>query len=227
MIMKKNYTRKQITDAIQHWSSILESMNETEVLDEGFFKRARDKVKDAAKASKEGLKNAVSGAAEKIHDTFAANEGMKMLGTAMGKAKKEGKKEADLKFSISLLPDLKGNAAGFGLWKKNKLVIQFSEKEDTKLGPAELKKFLQDKGIQKNVSSSIDGIMCCISEKDKKSDEKKFVDFENEADIEGDMVFMWAAKVKKVALDNDVITITFDKSASSKKKDEDDANFWN
>lgn len=102
-----NYTKRQIKDTICKWSVYLlenKLASEDEVkdmLDEGLFKRAKTYVKNAFKHVGQGIAHGVKAAGLKIHDTFAANAGVKELMNALKQLWKKNKVKPDkIKFYI-------------------------------------------------------------------------------------------------------------------------------
>ena len=102
--MKK--TKQQMCEAICRWSAYLIENNLAtdaevqSVLNEGLFKRAKTFIKNKASGAAKAVADAVKATGKAIHDTFAANDGVKQLVTQISKLRKDDVAPADIKFYV-------------------------------------------------------------------------------------------------------------------------------
>lgn len=161
--------KQQIENAICKWSRYLLENNlasEKElknVLNEGLFKRVKTGIKNAVKHAGEKISSTAKKVTLAIHDTFAANKGVKELMDAVSgllKKTKTGKK-------IKLWVHVNGKTHPVSKFelssKRNTLALMFDENIQKPLSFEDLDEFLSAEGItgnDKRISDSIDAIIC-------------------------------------------------------------------
>ena len=216
------YTRTQIQNSIDYWQTILESMEHDTMIQEGFFKKARDAVSVAVKSAKDGVKNAAASAKEKVHDTFAANEGIKKLLSCIsdGKGKMNPKitNAGKTQFKVQLPGSkTKVSVKGFDIFK-NKLLLQVANVKDGR-SLADFQQFVQEKKIKK-LSSAADGIVICITKKQKDKDSSDFYDaFTKNETVSGSELVISVAKINDVKLDSNAVVFSFNSTTAQEKKE--------
>ena len=172
----KKHSKRQIEEAICKWSCyLLEKKLATEhevenMLGEGLFKRAKTFVKNAFKHVGQGIASGVGTVARKVHDTFAANAGVKEMMQAIKKLLKQGK-DAD-KIKLWLVVDKKQKPiVGFKLSKnKSTLALLFDDKAKDTMTYEDLEEFLSKAGItgdDRKISDFVDALICGQVEDDE------------------------------------------------------------
>lgn len=142
--MKRNYTDKQITEAISYWANyLLESKmaDEDEVKDllgEGWLRRIGHGIKSAAKKTKE-LAHELNWLPQKAWDkVFKPNKGMEMLLSAMDRIGKKGENALKRTNLFAAVPGKVYPIIGFTLLKHKTVLALLVNKSDTSAKPKTL-----------------------------------------------------------------------------------------
>lgn len=165
----KNYSKKQIEDAICTWATYLlehKLASEHEVrsmLDEGLFKRAKTGLKNIGKGIAHGIASGIKAVALKVHDTFAANAGVKQLMDAINKLLSKVKVGS----KIQLWVHANGKTypvAKFEISKnRSTLAFMFDEKTKKPLTYEDLYNFLKNENVTGDghkISDYVDALIC-------------------------------------------------------------------
>ena len=164
--MKRNYTDKQITEAISYWANyLLESKmaDEDEVKDllgEGWLRRIGHGIKSAAKKTKE-LAHKLNWLPQKAWDkVFKPNKGMEMLLSAMDRIGKKGENALKGTNLFATVPGKVYPIIGFTLLKHKTVLALLVNKSDTSAKPKtlqDLRKFFNDAEVN-NIAAAVDSI---------------------------------------------------------------------
>ena len=164
------HTKEQIENAICKWSTyLLEKKIATSeeiksILNEGLFKRAMSAIKSGLSSIGRDSAFIDKYVSQKIHDTFAANKGVKKFMQAIKDFYKKGIEFKDIKIFVYFDKYDKTYPVADFMFSKNKktLAVLFSDKNDKAKTFADLYKIMKDSGMtggKKKLSDFTDALV--------------------------------------------------------------------